>query len=115
MLRVRINKSIVSSCVEKRRVKSSLAVAKAKRRDFAIRAALDCDNVVTKKCFTCETLIKCDLKPIMISFYGTVVPAYNAPLICKACRPDKAKFKVARKAMLKFFKWTEEGSAGFET
>ena len=114
MLRVRVNKGVVSRGVAKRRTENARRTAVAKKRDFAVRTALDCDNVVTRKCFTCETLIKCDLKPMMISFYGTVVPAYNAPLICKQCRPDKAKFKVARKAMMKFFGWEETSSIGFE-
>jgi hypothetical protein len=39
----------------------------------------------------------------------TVIPKYDAPLICGDCRLDKGKARIARKAMLDFFGWQEEG------
>ena len=56
-------------------------------------------------------MIQCDDAPIKITralVEYTVVPKFNAPLICKACRLNPVKFRAARKAMFQFFGWIDE-------
>lgn len=115
MSRVYVDKSSVFGSAGKHRPQRG-ANAKTRERDFAVRAALGGEDVIDRYCLTCGAVIKCDLKPVSEpnSPLGLgLVPKYNAPLICGVCRPDKAKFKVARKAMLEYFGWNEEGREGF--
>lgn len=111
--------SVFGSAGKHRPARGARQLAKAAGRDFAVRSALGSSDVVTRHCYTCEKKIACDLKPVAdpASPMGLgLVPKYRAPLICRVCREDKAKFKVARKAMLEFFGWNEEfkGEGGFE-
>ena len=115
MSRVYVNKSSVFGSAGKHR--PSRGVTKARERDFAVRAALGSVDVIDRPCHTCGAVIKCDLKPVVdpaSPFGAPLVPKYNAPLICGVCRKDPKKFRVARKAMLDYFGWNEEGKEGFE-
>lgn len=63
--------------------------------------------MTTRKCYTCDTVLQCDDRPVTLVGYVEIVvrPKFNAPLICLECRKDKKKFQAARAAMFKYFNW----------
>lgn len=69
---------------------------------------------IYRTCYTCDHKIECDDSPLLASWdHRTIIePKFNAPMICKTCRPDPAKFQLARKAMLRFFGWEDRKSTG---
>ena len=68
--------------------------------------------LIYKKCFTCEAAIECDLFPVGVAPGIRMIPLYNAPFICRECRKDEKKFRLARTAMFKYFGWTETHKVG---
>ena len=115
MSRMHVNKSSVFGSAGKHRPGGGSH--KARERDFAVMTAPGKMIWRDVRCYTCDTFIRCDLKPIpdpASPFGAPLVPKYNAPLICGVCRKDPKKFRVARKAMLDYFGWNEEGKEGFE-
>jgi hypothetical protein len=102
MLRLHFNKVALPSRAALKRTASN---GKARKRAFTVAEALEPSTVVMRKCFTCETKLRCDQKPVAIASYlgRPVIPKFNAPLICTECRKDKQKFALAHRAMLEFF------------
>ena len=106
MLRVRSNESTVFGGASTGKG-SRYRAKKTTRRVATVIDALE-QELVKRKCHTCETMIECNVKPISApSGHGMIVPKYTAPLICLECRKDKTKFYIARKAMLEMFGWED--------
>ena len=107
MPRMHVNEGVVFGGAPTGR-KSRFRAKKTGQRVASVMSLLEQQSWLTRQCFVCEAAIECDLKPVpLLGGFGVIVPKFNAPLICLECRKDKAKFYLARKAMLKFFGWKE--------